>query len=267
MTASPWASAHFAAEVALLRHLATSPFADAGTGPVSWVTTLVASNTHNGVTRTRLDESSAAAEIDATIERFRARELPSTWFLDPRDLPTDLPRRLEAAGCRPERSGWVMGAHLRDLPRDHSVLPAGVLVTEVTGLNQLDDWFAAARGVTFDDDGASDRSRRRLYASLGLGPTRPWRHWLATDEGRPIGTASALFDGVAVALDNVGVVAPYRRRGIGSALTLAAIGAARSVGSGLCVLGPSPDGQPLYASLGFELAPALSDRAFYLPMA
>jgi GNAT superfamily N-acetyltransferase len=120
--------------------------------------------------------------------------------------------------------------------------------------------------VTFDDDESSRDHRRRLYASLGLGAARPWRHWLATDRGRPVGTACALFTGNLVALEHIGVMPEHRRRGIGSALTLAPIIAGRTQGLRLAVLGPSPDGQPLYEVLGFDLTPALADREYYLPL-
>lgn len=225
----------------------------------------VASNAHNGVTRTRLNEKTAEAATARTIERFRARQLPAIWFLDDDSTPTDLGPRLEAAGCRCERSAWVMGADLADLPGGQP-LPRSVAVEEVADLRQLDDWFRAAREVTFDDDESSRDHRRRLYASLGLGAGRPWRHWLATDRGRPVGTVSALFTGDIVALDHIGVVPEHRHRGIGSALTLAPIIAARTQGLRLAVLGPSPDGQQLYEALGFELTQALTDRVYYLPL-
>lgn len=263
-SAGRWARAQFVAELELLRHLGGSPLSESGSGAVSWVMTGVASNTHNGVTHTRLTEKTAEAEIVRTIERCRARRLPAIWFLDDGSTPTDLGPRLEAAGCRSERSAWVMGADLPDLP-DARPLP-DITVEEVTDRGQLDDWFDAAQQVTLDDDATSRDHRRRLYASLGLGADRPWRHWLATYRGRPVGTASALFTGDMVALDHIGVVPEHRHRGIGSALTLAPVIAARTQGLRHAVLGPSPDGQPLYEALGFELAPALPDRVYYLPM-
>jgi hypothetical protein len=84
-----------------------------------------------------------------------------------------------------------------------------------TDLTQLDSWFRAARGVTFDDDRSSSDHRRRLYAALGPGADCSWRHWLAIDRGRPVGTASALFTD-AVALEHIGVI-PEHRSGRGSA--------------------------------------------------
>ena len=155
---------------------------------------------------------------------------------------------------------------MASLPTDAGRLPDGVVVEEVIRPSQLDAWFEAAHGVTFDDDDSSRQRRQRLYASLGLGAGRPRRHWLATDHGRPVGTASALFTGTTVALDNVGVRATQRRRRLGSALTLAPVAVARRAGATVAVLGPTPVGRPTYETLGFELASALSDRAYYLPM-
>ena len=84
-----------------------------------------------------------------------------------------------------------------------------------TDLRQLDSWFRAARGVTFDDDKSSSDHRRRLYAALVPSADCSWRHWLAIDRGRPVGTASALFTD-AVALEHIGVI-PEHRSGRGSA--------------------------------------------------
>jgi GNAT superfamily N-acetyltransferase len=112
--------------------------------------------------------------------------------------------------------------------RGISGVQTGVVIQGVTDLRQLHSWFRATRSVTFDDDKSSSDHRRRLYATLGLGADCPWRHWLATDRGCPVGTASALFTGDVVALEHVGVIPEHRRRGIGSALTLAPIAAARS---------------------------------------
>jgi ribosomal protein S18 acetylase RimI-like enzyme len=50
---------------------------------------------------------------------------------------------------------------------------------------------------------------------------------------------------------NVYVAPQFRRRGVGRALTLAAIAAAEEMGVSRLVLGASDDGRSLYEALGF----------------
>jgi GNAT superfamily N-acetyltransferase len=107
-----------------------------------------------------------------------------------------------------------------------------------------------------------------LYASLPLGPTAPWRHWLAwtpTDAGRreAIGMVSAFRNGSTVLIEHVGVVPQRRGGGIGAALVSHAAHA--EAGASFVVLGPTPESRPLYERLGFTLEPCVPDRQFYLP--
>jgi GNAT superfamily N-acetyltransferase len=77
----------------------------------------------------------------------------------------------------------------------------------------------------------------------------------AYDGSRPVSTATVfVVDGVA-AVYGVGTLPPYRRRGLGRALTLAALHEGARRGADLAFLNPTDSGEPVYRALGFEDAP------------
>ena len=86
----------FAACRAIFSHM---PDVDYQDGPelMSWVTGL-AHPLMNGVSRPRLTQVTADAQIAETIALFRAKGVPALWWYDPSPLPTDLGQRLLAHG-------------------------------------------------------------------------------------------------------------------------------------------------------------------------
>lgn len=266
-----WAVLYQACQAGFLRYLRASPLAEVSADPrVDWVITGVWSNTHNGVTGARLPAGSADEVIRDVMSRFRAAGVPGTWFITDGDQPGDLPDRLERSGCQPERSGVVMGVARGAMhAAPPAPLPADVRIVEVLDGDALELWFAAA-AETWEEGAAEPADPTRptqqaLYLSLGLAKNRPWRHWVALRGSEPVGMVSAFYTDLTIALENVGVVEPERRRGIGRALTLTAIRAAQTDARWV-VLGPSPEGALLYGSLGFTQQPCLPDQEFYLPV-
>ncbi|HWD17005.1 MAG TPA: GNAT family N-acetyltransferase [Casimicrobiaceae bacterium] len=84
-------------------------------------------------------------------------------------------------------------------------------------------------------------------------------HALAVDEkGGPIGCARLLPDGH---IGRVAVLAPWRRRGVGSALLRCLIDEARSRGHPGVLLNAQVDAMPFYARHGFVARGAAFDEA------
>jgi ribosomal protein S18 acetylase RimI-like enzyme len=73
--------------------------------------------------------------------------------------------------------------------------------------------------------------------------------WLGQVEGKPVGAAMSYRTDDAVGIFGVTTIPTARRRGYGGALTSVAL----LTDTGLpAVLAPSPEGEPVYARLGFE---------------
>jgi len=71
-------------------------------------------------------------------------------------------------------------------------------------------------------------------------------------DGRPAGTAIAIRTGDTSGVYNVGTLADARRRGVGSAVTWAAVEAGRAWGCDTIVLQSSEMGLPMYRAMGFR---------------
>jgi GNAT superfamily N-acetyltransferase len=269
--ALPWWELEVQAQRRLLRHFATSPLTQAAPpgSPVQWVITGVFSNTHNGIVATRLSADAAAVTIAAVLRRFAERRLPGIWYVSADDTPADLPRRLQHAGCRSERTAVVMGAALGAVAE--VAAPPGIAIRELVTAGELSHWRSVAGSVwrhspvTGDPDGGHAHQHARLYASLPLGPDACWRHWLAYDDARPVGMVSGAFTDTAVLIEHLGVVPGHRGRGIGAALAVTPPRCARALDLAWAVLGPTPHSAPLYRRLGFTLQGCAPDQQFYLP--
>jgi GNAT superfamily N-acetyltransferase len=161
---------------------------------------------------------------------FAAREAPAHWLVGATTEPPDLRERLERAGCRPERGAVHMAARLDDLDLSPPAMPAGFMLA------------AAAEG-----------DLRRHTALLG---------------GETVGEATVLRAAAQlVSGSGLEVGRGARRRGVGRALVLAALTAARGEGASLALLAPTPATVPFYEALGFTLERYPPERRFHLPPA
>lgn len=84
------------------------------------------------------------------------------------------------------------------------------------------------------------------------------RLFLASYEGVACGTAAASLSDAGAGVVGVGTLAAYRRRGVGRAVTAAAVAWGAANGAGLAWLYPSPMARRMYERLGFA---TLADEA------
>ena len=155
--------------------------------------------------------------------------------------PADLHARLLALGFE---EGWQ--AHWMAIELDRlrpAAVPHGVVVAEAG-----EGWAP----TTLPYDGVDSTTARHVLARAR--PRRVW-HVGAWCDRRPVGHAvvSVTAGRLGVAgLYDVGVDRAERRRGIGRAVTLAALGVARSLGCGVATLNATPEGEALYRAMGFR---------------
>jgi GNAT superfamily N-acetyltransferase len=248
---------------AYLRHLGSTPIADVlERDGIYAVRTGVASNTENGVVGS--DTAVSAEAVRDVIAWFDERRLPASWLVPEGDGRAATAATLEAAGCRPERSGWEMRAPLERL----TMAPGtGVGVRHVDAASDLETWLDVAGACGWFESEDERRAWNELQLGLAVGGSGPTRLYVAFRDEHPVGMASAFFDGEVALLNAVAVVEPERRRGVGRALATERLREARDRGCTLAVLDPSPDGAKLYESLGFESHRQPPDRWFYLPTA
>lgn len=123
--------------------------------------------------------------------------------------------------------------------------PAGLEIVVVDGTN-LDD----CRAVLAEGFGMPlDLARAALPpAVLGI---EPLTSFLALVDGAPAGTAATFVTGDVAGIYNVATVPGHRGKGVGAAVTWAAVSAGASAGGTRSILQASGAGAPVYERMGF----------------
>jgi ribosomal protein S18 acetylase RimI-like enzyme len=202
----------------------------------------------NSASATRFTKANADRRIDEVIAWFDTRGLPFVWRLGPLDMPVDLEERLVARGFTidvDEMPGMV--ASLADLPEIE--LPDGATLSRVNEAATFREWL----DVTVVGFGmpAQIGDTFMRYAALGFGDDLPVTI-LARIDGRPVATSLGFVAANGIEIANVTTVPDARGRGLGRAVTLAAMHAGARAGATIAVLQSTEMGHGVYRNLGFE---------------
>lgn len=219
-------------------------------GQVRWTIGNCPIDYHNAVVHADLPPADADREIKASLDRMRARGVPGSWHVGPSMRPSDLGGRLLARGFEPGGEDIGMAVDLSTLPEDVPT-PESFTVGRVRDEDGLAAWVGTL-GSGFGEGPVEAGWVGEMYRRLGYKGRGLWRHYLGRLDREPVATAT-LFLGAGVAgIYFVFTVEGARRRGIGAAVTLAALRGAGGLGYGVGVLGSSEMGYPVYRRLGFE---------------
>jgi ribosomal protein S18 acetylase RimI-like enzyme len=204
----------------------------------------------SAIFRAQFSPDDTDRQIDQALSEFAERRLPVIWNTGPSTRPRDLPRSLVAHGWTPLLEPTGMAARLDALHLQVSAL-AALEIEPVMDADRLKHWaevFVAGFGVA----GNIQQPVCQLFAGLALEPDAPWRLFLGVLTGKPVAT-SALYCGAGVAgIYFVTTLPQARQRGIGAAVTSAALAKATALGYDTAVLHASPMGLGMYARLGFQ---------------
>jgi GNAT superfamily N-acetyltransferase len=186
--------------------------------------------------------------VDDLIGRLLSRNVPCFWWSGPMNHDELVANMLEARGFVKAFEAAAMALSLDDLPTPTSGVAE---VCELDSESQMADWSRTCASA-FEFDDALSGWWHELFTSIPYGSSTPLRHFLASIDGEPVGTGSAFIEDGVVGLASVGVREVYRRQGIGSAITEAALVMAREPGCQLGVLFSSPMATSMYEGLGFR---------------
>ena len=177
-----------------------------------------------------------------------------------------LPRCLVAAESTPEASCWSLlpprprdlgealcEAGFRDAWQAHwmaaeSCAKRAPLTLEGVEIGIVEQWEPTE--LPWDGAGIT-QVRRRLATER---PRRVW-HLAAWRAHEPVGHATVNVTTGPLGLAGIydmGVAGDERRRGLGTALTLAALELGRTAGCAIATLNATPEGEVLYRQLGFR---------------
>ncbi|MEU4194743.1 GNAT family N-acetyltransferase [Kribbella sp. NPDC026611] len=190
--------------------------------------------------------ASGVEVVAESVEVLRRREVPGTWHLGPAMRSDELVQALLAAGFTDGGAEPGMAVRIA-----HLVSPAAVPGLEIVRVTD-DDALAVWERTLGRGFGEGEREARwvaSVYRKLGFAD--PWRHYLGLLNGEPVATTTIFLTTGVAGVYFVMTVPEARRRGIGAAITHAALTQAADVAE-YGVLGSSPAGKPVYERLGFR---------------
>jgi hypothetical protein len=205
---------------------------------------------HNCVVRATLSPDSVEGAIAASLDRLQAHAAPGSWHVGPSMLPADLGQRLVAHGFTYAGEEPGMAADLSAL-REDLPTPANLHIERIRDEPGIAVWAATLAANDFGEGERESQWIGAMYQRIGLGDDVPWRHYVAWLDGTPVATATLFLGAGAAGIYFVSTPPQLRRRGLGAAVTLTALRAARGLGFRVGVLGASALGYPLYRRLGF----------------
>ena len=195
-----------------------------------------------------LDPATADERIADVGQWFAARGVPWRWLVGPTSRPADLGERLLGAGYELVSDSAGMALDLAGFASEPS--PPGVEIATVDDEAGLAAW-AGIQQRALDLDATRTEAWRGAHDRV-MSADIPFRDWIALLDGAPV-AAAGLFVAAGVAgIYNVATVPEARGRGIGRAITAAALVEAVARGQRTAVLGASEMGYPVYRRLGFR---------------
>jgi GNAT superfamily N-acetyltransferase len=189
-------------------------------------------------------------QIEHTLRRIRHGDAPLFWMLHPSLRARELGVRLENHGLHPVGEAWFMAMALEQAP-DPDPAPAELTIARVANHEELVQWVQLlAQGHPGHDQAILQWID--LEAKLGLSAWSPWQRYIGYWEGEPVATSALFCATESAGIYHVATMPNARGRGIGAALTQAALQEGRLRGYEVAVLEATEMGLPLYQRLGFQ---------------
>lgn len=200
------------------------------------------------VSLARFSPEAADARIATILAHHRRHLMPTVWWAGPASAPADLGRRLRNHGLWCQR-------HLPGMVCDLHAMRTDFRAPEGLAIQPLED-FSVFKEHQHPFFGPPSTGRRRtLIEGVSLivkrEPRRAW-HLVASLAGIPVGCATVFLGAGVAGLYHVATIPEARRRGIGKAVTLAALRHARDLGYRVGILHASTEGEVIYRQIGFE---------------
>ena len=211
---------------------------------LSWMLTGIPDAFLNVVFRTALPPGHAGQVVDEALSHFQARQINKLSWWAPDDVAG---RLLVSRGLTFDEGGTGMAADLAAVPESLPA-PADLTVVPVEDRGSLLPWVRVMR-VGFETPEHAEPDLLRVFAATLSAPRM--RSYLALMNGRPVATSQLMLAAGVAGVYNVTCLPEARGQGIGAAVTLAALLAARQHGYRMAILQASDLGYPVYRRLGF----------------
>jgi GNAT superfamily N-acetyltransferase len=231
--------------------LGRSPSVELSVGRyLTWLVTNMPDHFMNLVVCTELPSSGADQLIKNALLHFESLNIQKlSWLADEIVYAAEMKKHLVANGLTFRESfATEMAVDLDQLTGNPS-LPDDLQITMVDDDAALRKWIRVASSG-FGVPAEAEDIWFDFFNYVACGP--PFRTYLALLNGTPVGT-SQLFTSAGVAgIYNVACMPQMRGRGVGAAVTLAALLEARKLGYRVGILQASQMGYKVYRRLGFQ---------------
>lgn len=215
-----------------------------------WTVTNVPFPLFNSVLRARLEPPNIEAVIEATLRRYKARNVPMLWWTGPTTRPKNLGAYLEAHGLVREEDSPGMAVDLQAL-NENLNRPPGLEVELVNDGELLQRW-SEVLSAAFPMPEFVARPMFDFFSTLGFGKASSMRNYCGRLNGEVIATSSLFLGADAAGIYNVATIPNARGKGIGAAMTLEPLCEARALGYRVGILISSQLGVGVYRKLGFK---------------
>jgi ribosomal protein S18 acetylase RimI-like enzyme len=209
-----------------------------------WVVTGAGYEGFNAVLRA---PCASAVDVEEALEPFRRRRVPMLWHLFGADAAS-AGEHLAEGGFEFYEEEPGMVAHLDAAPAP-STSPSGLRISPARSVDELRQFVGILTGSR---DAAFLERVTQLRAATGLGIDATFQHLLGSLDGRLVATAAVAHGRNASEIQHVVTLPDARRRGVGTAMTAAAMTLVSRHGHDQAVLTSSTDGEGVYRSLGFD---------------
>jgi ribosomal protein S18 acetylase RimI-like enzyme len=215
-----------------------------------WVDSGLPCDTFNTVCRARLTGETARQRVGAVMDYFAGVNRPFSWWVSPGDEPAQLGDLLLAAGLVGAETELAMVADLDKL-RAGDVFPAGLEIRRVRTEAQLEEFARIVAANWAPPDGDVLRFYARAAPALLVADAPLW-FYVGYLGNIPVATSELTVGGGLAGLYNICTLSEYRRRGLGTAMTLQPLVEAQAQGYRTAILQASEAGARIYARVGFE---------------
>ena len=217
---------------------------------LTWLITNMPDHFMNLVVCTQLPSEGIDELIDGALTHFRSLNIRRLSWLAGEGVPaTEIKKYLVAHGLTfSESFATEMGADLMLVPEELP-LPTGLKILLVEDEETLKQWIHVA-SIGF---GVREEFEKVWYDFFveAVFDMR-FRTYLAILNGLPVGTSQLFLSAGVAGIYNVTCIAEARGQGIGAAVTLAPLLAAREMGYRVGILQASRLGYNVYRRLGFQ---------------